>query len=126
MKGKGSTSDFAQERNAELRAAFFSRKVYSTDINNMRRLVATPSSRFWVDPYRARDVMSRMEADPDALSGMIPQRRRMYAALFERYSKIRKREPQKPKIQCVTDAIFNGAPEFFLTPRTARAIIYAR
>ncbi len=126
MKRKGSTSDFAQERNAELRAAFFSSKNYNTDLSNMQRLVATPASRFWVDPYRARDVMSRMEADPDALSGMIPQRRRMYAALFKRYREIRERNPGMPKIKCVTEAVFEGAPEFFLTPRTARAIIYSR
>lgn len=126
MKRKGSRSDFTQERNTELRAAFFSQNNYNTDLNNMERLVATPASRFWVDPYRARDVMSRMEADPDALSGMIPQRRRMYAALFKRYSEIRHQDPGRPKIECVTDAIFEGAPEFFLTPRTARAIIYSR
>ncbi len=126
MKRKGSRSDFAQERNAELRAAFFSQNNYNTDLNNMERLVATPASRFWVDPYRARDVMSRMETNPDALSGMIPQRRRMYAALFKRYSEIRKRNPGMPKIECVSAAIFDGAPEFFITPRTARAIIYAR
>lgn len=126
MKRLGSKCDFLQERNAELRAAFFSQKCYSTNIDNMKRVVASPASRFWVDPDRARDVMSKMEADPDALADMKPQRRRMYYALFSRYSSIRKRNPRLPKIHCVSKAIFEGAPEFFIAPATAISIIYSR
>ncbi len=124
MKKKGSISDYNAERNAELRAAFFNQDVYSTADSVMKKLIKTPTSRFWVDPERARDVMSRMEKDPEALSGMIPERQRMYKALFKKYQKLRRRRPAPTKIEAVTSAIFSGAPEFFITPSTARSLIY--
>lgn len=126
MKRKGAKSDFTRERNEELRAAFFSQKAYAVDRESLRRLAATPASRFWVDPERARDVMSSMERRPDALRAMKPQRRRMYEALYSRYSDFRTRNPEMTKIQCVSMAIFSGAPEFFISPKTAQNIIYSR
>ncbi len=125
MKKKGSTSDFNAERNAELRAAFFSQEVYSTSDAVMKRIVKTPTSRFWVDPDRARDIMSRMEKDPAAIDRMIPERRRMYRALFEKYQMMRRQYPDSSKIQAVTMAIYSGAPEFYLTPAGARCILYS-
>lgn len=124
MKKKGSVSDFNAERNAELRAAFFNQGIYSTSDKIIKKTIKTPSSRFWVDPDRARDIMSRIEKDPDTLSGMLPERRRMYKALFEKYQKIRQQNPSYPKIKSVSIAIYSGAPEFFLAPSTARSIIY--
>ena len=124
MKRKGSISDFSAERDAELRAAFFSQGIYSTADTVMKNTVKTPASRFWVDPDRARDIMSRIEKDPDALSGMNPERRRMYLALYEKYKTARRSNPKASKISCTTMAIYSGAPEFFLSPATARSIIY--
>ena len=124
MKRKGSTSDYSNERNAELRAAFFSQGIYSTADEVMENTVKTPASRFWVDPYRARDIMSRIEKDPDSISGMNPERQRMYLALYEKYKTMRKKHPAASKISCTTMAIYSGAPEFFLAPSTARSIIY--
>ncbi len=125
MKKKGSICDFYSERNAELRAAFFSQEVYSTCDEVVKKLVKTPTSRFWVDPDRARDVMSRMERNPDTLTGMHPERQRMYKALFERYQQIRNQYPSESKIKAVSMAIYAGAPEFFLSPATARSILYS-
>lgn len=124
MKRKGSTSDFSNERNAELRAAFFNQGVYSTSDKVMENTVKTPTSRFWVDPERARDVMSRMEKDPASISRMKPERQRMYLALYEKYKAVRKKHPATSKISCTTMAIYSGAPEFYLAPSTARSIIY--
>ena len=124
MKKKGSTSDFNADRNAELRAAFFNQGDYSTRDEVMIRTVKTPASRFWVDPDRARDMMSRIEKDPDSISGMYPERRRMYLALYEKYRAFRRKHPSQTKIQAVSMAIYSGAPEFFLSSSTARAIIY--
>ena len=124
MKRKGNKGDFYTERDAELRAAFFSQGVYSTCDEIMEKTVKTPTSRFWVDPDRARDVMSRIEKDPDSVAGMHPDRRRMYLELYKRYRKIRHNNPAQSKIQAVAMAIFSGAPEFFLSPATARSIIY--
>ena len=125
MKKKGSTSDFTGQRNKELRAAFFSQEHYSTSDANMRQTVKSPSSRFWVDPDRARDMMSRIEKDPDCLLGMNEERRRMYEALFRKYQQIRMRFPGQSKIESVTIAVFSGAPEFYLSLSRARRILYS-
>lgn len=125
MKKKGSVSDFFAERNAELRKAFFDQGNYSTCDDVLRQTVKTPTSRFWVDPDRARDVMSRIEKNPDSISSMHPERQRMYLALYKRYQQLRSQFPSDPKIKVVSMAIFSGAPEFYLAPSTARDIIYS-
>ena len=124
MKKKGSTSDFIDQRNAELRAAFFSQEQYSTSDKAMEKTLRTPASRFWVDPDRARDVISRIEKDPKFLEGMYPERRRMYDALIRKYNEIRRQFPSRSKIHAVTMAIYSGAPEFYLSASRARSIVY--
>ena len=124
MKRKGSTSDFTAERNAELRAAFFSQESYSTSDASMRQTVKTPASRFWVDPDRARDMMTRIEKDPLCLDSMHTERRRMYTALYSRYRDIQRRNPGQSKIESVTMAIYSGATEFYLSAARARRIVY--
>ncbi len=124
MKKKGSSCDFRHRRAAELRAAFFSQDLYSTCDEVMKKTVKTPSSRFWVEPERARDVISRFEKDPDSLTRMYPEKQRMYRALYEKYKALHLKNPSESKINCVTMAIYSGAPEFFLSPATARSILY--
>ena len=125
MKKKGCISDFTRERAAELRAAFFNQGVYSTCDSVMQKTVKTPASRFWVDPERARDVMSRMEKNPASLQRMLPERQRMYTDLYRRYNEIRRRFPEQNKLESVTMAIYSGAPEFYLSSSRARSIIYS-
>lgn len=124
MKRKGNKCDFLALRAAELRKAFFSQNFYSTSDEVMKKTVKTPTSRFWVDPDRARDVISRIEKDPAATDGMHPDRRRMYLALYDKYKTLRRRNPMASKIECISIAIYSGAPEFFLAPSTARSILY--
>lgn len=124
MKKKGSISDFACARNEELRRAFFDQGVYSTADEVMEKVVKTPSSRFWVDPERARDIVSRYRRDPHSIDRMIPTRREMYRTLSRRCADLEKRHPDKSMIHCMTLAVYSAAPEFYLAPSTARSIIY--
>ncbi len=124
MKRKGSVSDFSSDRKAELKAAFLSQGIYSVSDEVLTKALKTPSSRFWVDPYRARDIMSKIEKNPASISGMHPERRRMYMALFEKYKEIRRQCPSATKINAVSTAIYSGAPEFFLSPSSARRLLY--
>lgn len=124
MKKKGSRSDYCKERQAELRAAYFSQEAYPTVKETLQQSIKSPASRFWVDPDRARDVISRMEKDPEALDSMYPERRRMYTDLFRKYREIQRQFPGQPKIESVTMAIYSGAPEFYLTLAGARRILY--
>lgn len=123
MKKKGNISDYTDERNAELRNAFFSQLGYSTSAEALQKAVKTPSSRFWVDPDRARDIISRIEKDPKSTHRMYPQRKRMYEALYHRYREMNRQFPGQSKIQTVTMAVYSQAPEFFLTPSAARRIV---
>ncbi|MCM1491384.1 MAG: hypothetical protein NC095_11270 [Muribaculum sp.] len=124
MKRKGSTSDFTADRNKELREKFFSQKVYSTTDTALMKTLKTPSTRFWVDPDRARDVLSSIKKNPAVLNKMYPERQRMYKALMSKYEEIQQRHPDKSRVECVAMAIYSGAPEFFLTPSAARNILY--
>lgn len=124
MKRKGSTSDFTADRNKELREKFFSQKVYSTTDTALMKTLKTPSTRFWVDPDRARDVLSSIKKNPAVLNKMYPERQRMYKALMSKYEEIQQRHPDKSRVECVSMAIYSGAPEFFLTPSAARNILY--
>lgn len=124
MKKKGSKSDFTEARNRELRAAFFSQEVYSTSDRVLSKVIKSPTSRFWVDPDHARDVISRIEKNPEVLDNMLPERQRMWRELMERYHQLRIKFPERSRINCVSMAIYSGAPEFFITPSTARRIIY--
>lgn len=130
MKKQGSISDFMEERDTELRDLFLSRSgreaaLYTTD-HLLERAVKSPSSRFWVDPERARDILSRYSKDAHALDRMLPGRRAMYEALYARYASIRESKPLASMIECVTEAVYSEAPEFFLTPWTARRIVFKR
>ena len=125
MKKKGSKSDFTGQRNSELKAAFFSQDVYSTSDAVLSKVVKTPASRFWVDPDRARDVLSAIEKNPELLTKMHRERRRMYETLLDKYNSIREQYPGLSRVNCVSMAIYSGAPEFFITTSTARSIIYS-
>ena len=125
MKRKGNKSDFTADRNAELRAAFFNQEIYNTSDAVMIKTVRTPASRFWVDPYRARDVLSRYEKNPDSITSMNPERQRMYKVLYEKYKELRSQFPTDTKIKLTSMAVYSQAPEFFLSPATACTIIYS-
>lgn len=124
MKRKGSKSDFTEERNKELKSRFFSQEAYSTSDKSLNKVIKSPASRFWVDPDRARDVISAIKKNPGVLEKMYPERQRMYKALLSKYEEIQRQFPDKSRIDCVSMAIYSGAPEFFITPSAARSIIY--
>lgn len=90
----------------------------------MEKVVKSPSSRFWVDPDRARDIVSRYRREPRSLDGMIPSRRAMYKTLSRRCAEFELRYPDRPMVHCMEMAVYSGAPEFYLSPGTARNIIY--
>lgn len=124
MKRKGNKSDFTEARNKELRRAFFNNDIYSTSDENMKRVLKTPASRFWVDPDRARDVISSVKKNPALLEKMKPEKERMYRALMAKYDEIRSIYPEKSRVECVSMAIYSGAPEFYMAASTARGILY--
>lgn len=126
MKKLGSTSDFICERDRELMAAFRNVLIESDGIalRDMFGMAARrPCSRFWVAERRCAEVISRMLRG-DTLPDTPPQKRRMYEEILRRVTAWRRRNPGRPLSDAVFAAVNSPAPEFYLTDRSAREIIY--
>ncbi len=127
MKKKGSVSDFSGQRNAELEAAFrrvaAMRHVTSTR-EIFRRVAASPASRFWVSEQRAAEVIGRM-LKGDNLDSMRPKRRQMFLRILELALAFRRANPGASLTAAAFHAVNSPAPEFYITPESAR-VIYCR
>lgn len=129
MKKKGSTSDFAVDRDKELYAAFRyilcnSRGVALIDMFGMA--AKRPASRFWVSEERAAQVISWMlrGVASDRIERMVPQRRAMFEEIFRRVCAMMEADPSLCMTHAVNEVVTSPAPEFYLTPKSARVIIY--
>lgn len=126
MKKKGSKQDFTAHRNHELVAAF-RQAMEGTEVTDVRKLfrrvVQTPASRFWVSEYRAADVISRMLRG-DTIEDMNRKKRDMYREIFIRTIGWMKACPGISRINATQMAVHSPAPEFYMTPDSARVIIY--
>ncbi|MDE6340550.1 MAG: hypothetical protein K2K97_12350 [Muribaculaceae bacterium] len=87
------------------------------------RASLSPASRFWVSERRAMVVMSQM-LKGDRLLSMNPKRREMFYEIFHRVKEILRKEPDLTLTEASFRAVNSPAPQFYLTPKTARAMIY--
>lgn len=129
MKKKGSTSDFATQRDKELYAAFRdilcnSRGVALADMFGMA--AKRPASRFWVSEERAAQVVSWMlrGASQEKIESMVAQRRAMFEEIYRRVRALMADDPSLCMTHAVNEVVASPAPEFYLSPKSARVIIY--
>lgn len=127
MKKKGSISDFTALRNRELLASF--RDVLATSrgvpLRDMFGLaVKRPASRFWVSEYRAAEVICAMLRG-ETIDNQLPQRKAMYDEIYRRVVEWRRENPGRPVSDAVTAVVNSAAPEFYLTEKSAKVIIYS-
>lgn len=128
MKKIGSTSDFTDARDRELYSNF-RQLLRSADMplaGMFAAAAAMPASRFWVSERRAADVIGAMlRRDADAVTAhMCPQKQRMYLEIFRRVKAIMAADRGLCMTHAVDAVVCSGAPEFYLTPKSARVIIY--
>lgn len=126
MKKPGSTSDFTSHRNRELYHSFLHvlRTEREMPLRQMFGEAALrPSPRFWVSEQRAADVIGRMLRG-DKLETMIGKRREMFEEIFARVKVLMNEHPELCMTHAVSKVIFQEAPEFYMTPSSARTIIY--
>lgn len=107
-------------------------RAYRARIKSMRRLrtdhdfwhsvVKSPARRFWVSPDRAHAVLSEI-AKGATLAPMNPTRRAMYLEIHRRVALLRRDCPRLSLIRAVEKVVFAQAPEFYLTPGTAKVLI---
>lgn len=127
MKHAGCVSQFIHERNSDLLRAFrVSLKscegvIRTTDI--FKRAIKVPARRFWVSEERAAFVLSAMFAGKK-LPVVYHSRRRMYDEIYRRAVLIRESDPYMSIYDIAINVVNQPAPEFYLTPGSARVIFY--
>ena len=126
MRREGSKSEFGEQRDRELYAAFRRILVQAEGIPlaEMFGMAAKcAASRFWVGEHRATDVISVMLRGGD-ISGMYPEKQRMYREILRRVREMRKERSDAALYHLVFEAVNQPAPEFYLTAKTVKVLVY--
>lgn len=126
MKHLGSVSEFNEQRDRELKAAFH--HVLKTEradsvAQYFYKAAKREASRFWVSERRAYIVMKQMTAAPLPAS-MYAKKREMFAEIFRRVESLMAEHPEMTLYEATFEVVNSPAPEFYLTPGSARVILY--
>lgn len=125
MKNKGSTFEYAKERDNDIMRAYLQliRECDTIELQNIfRQVVNMPSKRFWVSAERAAIVVSRMMKG-DKLLDMRPTKREMFEEIYRRVMNLK--ESSSASIYELTiEVVQEPAPKFYLTTESAKVIIY--
>ena len=124
MKKKGTVSEFRNDRNRELHAAFI-HLLRTADLPLAELYAAaakSPCSRFWVGAERAATVVARMRAGKP-LGPISETRQRMFSELRRRIDRLQSLHPAMSMTEASTLAVLEPAPEFYLTPESTRVIL---
>lgn len=126
MKHKGSRCDFTKERDADILRAY--KEIISVRDNIglleiERRLLQSPSRRFWVSADRAYNVILNMlKGKP--ISNMKPMTREMFQEIFRRFKIYSKEHPSLTKMDVIWHVCNQEAPSFYLTPKSMHVILH--
>ena len=126
MKHKGSRCDFTKERDADILRAY--KEVISVRDNIglleiERRLLQSPSKRFWVSVDRAYNVILNM-LNGKSISYMNSQKREMFQEIFRRFKIYSKEHPSLTKMDVIWHVCNQEAPSFYLTPKSLHVILH--
>lgn len=126
MKHSGSTFEYEQARNEDLMRAYHKllyecSSIHLPDI--FRQVVNMPAERFWVSEERAAIVIASMLRG-DQLENMRPTNREKYQEIYKRVLELRKEHPGLSVYNLTFMAVHQPAPKFYLTPGSAKVIIY--
>ena len=84
---------------------------------------ARPASRFWVSETRAAIVIGAMMRGHEP-ERMYRKRREMFEEIYRRVREKMAADPALLMTHAVNQTVYEPAPEFYLTPESARSIIY--
>lgn len=129
-KKEGSTFEYEQERNEDLMRAYNEQmhaqfcSGFPIHLPTIYKLVAEmPSKRFWVSEERAAIVVSAIMRG-DKLEKMRPTKRRMFQEICRRVMELKRKQPQSTILELTSVVCDQPAPEFYLTPKSIKVIIY--
>ena len=121
-----STLEFADERIAALMEEY-DRYIASCPFIRMSdvfsHIVNQPCPRFWVSNVRAAVVIARMFRG-ERLLNMRPSKREMFLEIFRRVCLLREVRPAVSLSRLVAEVVAQPAPKFFLTPGSAKIMVY--
>lgn len=129
MKKIGSVIDCMEQRDKELHDNFMEILRSSRDVplRDMFGMAARrPASRFWVSEERASEMVSIILSgrDPEMIDRMFPKRRQMFLEISRRVKEILDQRPGTTMIDATREVIYAEAPEFYITDKSAKVIIY--
>lgn len=127
MKKKGNVCDYTSQRNAEL-CASFRRHIHEASFIDLdvifRKVASSPASRFFISEQRANLIIADKRRS-GAWNVRNPQRLEMLREI-ERIANTLFRSGRYTRFaDAIFDAVNSPAPSFYLTPRSARTIIYS-
>lgn len=124
-KHRGSISDYIEERNHALLAAW--RKAMSTADNIswldvVKKAVEMPAPRFWCSEEQAMCVVRKLlkGQDPNVKS---VARREMFEEIHRRVVALRTQNPSLTITDAVFKVVHSPAPQFYLSVKSAYVII---
>ncbi|MDE7081131.1 MAG: hypothetical protein K2O78_05725 [Muribaculaceae bacterium] len=127
MKKPGSTCDYTKVRNAELAATFNRRlaEARTIDLLEICRLTSeSAASRFFISEERAYElVMARRRLGHWPIR--LRHRIRMMEEISSRAEALLASGMESTLRDAVYAAVNSPAPEFYLTPRSCRTLVYA-
>ncbi|MDE6272367.1 MAG: hypothetical protein K2M31_05105 [Muribaculaceae bacterium] len=126
MKKKGSVSEYSEERDRELVRCFRKRlgEVRVIDLDKIfAEVAAHPASRFYVSEFRAAIVI-RHHLRHGVWSVKGAKRLEMFQEIEKRVVGLMESRSDLSLDDALVEVINSEAPEFYLTPRSCRTIIY--
>lgn len=118
-----SSFEYRRKRDREL-LEMFNRELGSSPGETvdavLRRVVDSPSCRFWVSEERALRVVSSMQRHPLPPGGL---RREMFEEIRRRCEQLALEHPDWSLSERVYHVVGNEAPRFYLSPDRAHVII---
>lgn len=126
MKHRGSSFEYAEERNEDIMRAYKQEiarceRIFLPEVFN--RIVNMPSKRFWVSAERAAIVISSMMRG-DTLAYMRPTKREMFQEIYRRVKILQEKHPNMSIYEMALNVVSEPAPKFYITAGSAKVIIY--
>lgn len=127
MKHPGSILNFTAHRNEALLNAFL---IHVSAVPFIRldeigkKVVNSPSPRFWVSERRARDVVSAIMKGGMVLNRMRPSKREMYEEIHCRVMASIAQDPSRPLSHIIHEIVNSPAPKFYMKPSSAIEMLF--
>lgn len=126
MKKKGAVMEFSAERIEDLMSVYRS-YIRQCDFIRMpdvyENIVNMPAKRFYVSDIRAALVVASIQRGENVLKEMRESKRKMFKEIYNRVIALKDKEPKLSLSQLCAIVVSQPAPEFYLTPGTAKVMI---